>query len=178
MKFMKKFEIGLESLIFASRWIQVPMYLGLIVGSILYSYRFLLELLHLVHGIQHISEVHLMLGILTLIDITMVANLLIIVVIGGYSTFVSSFNIDFGGDRPAWLDKMDAGTLKVKLTGALVSISGIHLLGSFINISKTDIHLIKWQIVIHVVFLFSTLLLAASDVILHWKHSGDSEKQA
>lgn len=169
-KMLSKFEHGLERLIFASRWIQVPMYIGLIMGSILYSYRFLIELIHLTTHINTISEVSLMLGILTLIDITMVANLLVIVVIGGYSTFVSALDIDFKGDRPAWLDKMDAGTLKVKLTGALVSISGIHLLGSFVNFSVQDVPRIKWQIAIHLVFLFSTVLLAASDVILHRKH--------
>ncbi len=167
---MKKLESAFEAIIFASRWVQAPIYGGLIVGSILYTYKFLVELVHLCAEIKTISEEVLMLGILTLVDISMVLNLLVMVIIGGYATFVSRMNLSEHEDRPDWLEKIDAGTLKVKLAGALVGISGIHLLKSFINIGNKDFAQIKWQIVIHVVFLFSTLLLAFTEQVLHWSH--------
>lgn len=165
---MKKIESLFESLIFASRWIQAPIYGGLIVGSILYTYKFLMELVHMVMTVNSTSEELLMLGILTLVDISMVLNLLVMVIIGGYATFVSRIHLDHHEDRPDWLQKVDAGTLKVKLAGALVGISGIHLLKSFINIGNKDPELVKWQIFIHVVFLFSTLMLALTEKVMAW----------
>lgn len=164
---MKKFEQAFESLIFFSRWVQAPVYAGLIVGSLLYTYKFMIELIHLTTEVNTLSEELIMLGILTLVDITMVLNLLVMVIIGGYATFVSRMNLDSHEDRPDWLEKIDAGTLKVKLAGALVGISGIHLLKSFININNKDFEQVKWQIIIHVVFLFSTLMLAYTEKVLH-----------
>ena len=162
---MKKLENFFEGIIFSSRWVQAPIYAGLIVGAILYTYKFFVELIHLVATVGIIKEEVLMLGILTLVDISMVLNLLVLVIIGGYATFVSRMNLENHEDRPDWLQKVDAGTLKVKLAGALVGISGIHLLKSFINISNKDYEQVKWQIVIHVVFLFSTLMLFSNPVI-------------
>ena len=167
---MKKMETIFEGIIFASRWVQAPIYGGLILGSVLYTYKFLVELIHLTTTVGTISEELLMLGILTLVDISMVLNLLVMVIIGGYATFVSRIHIEQHEDRPDWLEKIDAGTLKVKLAGALVGISGIHLLKSFINISNKDFEQVKWQIVIHVVFLFSTLMLAYTEKVLHSSH--------
>lgn len=112
----------------------------------------------------------LMLGILTLVDITMVANLLIMVTIGGYSTFVSKLDIDKHEDKPEWLQKIDAGSLKVKLVGSLVGVSGIHLLQTFINIKMHETEHVMWQVIIHVVFLLSALMLAYTEKILHQKH--------
>jgi uncharacterized protein (TIGR00645 family) len=169
----KTIEHYFEAIIFSSRWIQAPIYGGLIVGSALYSYKFLVELIHLVQEVKTIQEEVLMLGILTLVDISMVLNLLVMVIIGGYATFVSRMHLDHHEDRPDWLEKIDAGTLKVKLAGALVGISGIHLLKSFINITNKDMEHVKWQIIIHVVFLFSTLMLAYTEKILHASHSTD-----
>ena len=165
----KKFESNLEKIIFASRWFQAPLYAGLIIGGVLYAYKFLVELIHLCMTIDKITETALMLGILTLVDITMVANLLIMVIIGGYSTFVSKIGIEKHEDKPEWLDKVDAGTLKVKLAGSLVGVSGIHLLKSFVNIENKSLDHVKWQIIIHVVFLLSALMLAYSEKILHQK---------
>ncbi len=159
-----------EKLIFASRWLQAPLYAGLILGGILYAYKFLMELIHLLVSINEISESELMLGVLTLVDITMVANLLIMVIIGGYSTFVSRMDIDDHEDKPEWLQKVDAGTLKVKLAGSLVGVSGIHLLQTFINIHNNDPKDVMWQVIIHVVFLCSSIMLAYSEKILHEKH--------
>ncbi len=163
----KTIESLFEKTIFASRWVQAPLYGGLIVGALLYTYKFLIELIHLCTTVHSITEEVLMLGVLTLVDITMVSNLLIMVIIGGYATFVSRIRLDTHEDRPDWLEKIDAGTLKVKLAGSLVGVSGIHLLKSFINIENKSIDQVKWQIVIHVVFLFSTLMLAYTERILH-----------
>lgn len=165
-----KIESFFEKIIFGSRWLQAPLYTGLIIGGILYSYKFVVELIHLCTSINEITETALMLGVLTLVDITMVANLLIMVIIGGYSTFISRLDIDKHDDKPEWLQKVDSGTLKVKLAGSLVGVSGIHLLQIFINIENKNPEDVKWQIIIHVVFLISTLALAWTERILHHKH--------
>ncbi|HKR04428.1 MAG TPA: TIGR00645 family protein [Bacteroidia bacterium] len=164
-----KAESVLEKIIFASRWVQAPLYVGLIIGGVLYAYKFLDELIHLCASITEITESALMLGVLTLVDITMVANLLIMVIIGGYSTFVSKIDIETHVDRPEWLKKVDAGTLKVKLAGSLVGVSGIHLLQVFINIEQRNLEYVKWQVIIHVVFLLSSIMLAYSEKLLHEK---------
>ena len=163
----KSLEHALEGIIFASRWVQAPLYVGLIVASVLYAYKFAIQLWEMCHDINHITEEELMLGVLGLVDVTMVANLLAMVVIGGYATFVSKMDLDEHEDRPDWLDKVDAATLKIKLSASLVGISGIHLLKAFIGIEERNLEHVQYQIVIHVVFLLSSLLLAASERILH-----------
>jgi uncharacterized protein (TIGR00645 family) len=165
-----KFETVFEKIIFSSRWLQAPLYAGLIVGGMLYTYKYLVELIHLCTSINEITETALMLGVLTLVDITMVANLLIMVIVGGYSTFVSRLDIDKHEDKPEWLQKIDAGSLKVKLAGSLVGVSSIHLLQTFINIKNHESEHVMWQVIIHVVFLFSALMLAYTEKILHQKH--------
>ena len=166
----KKFENTLESFIFASRWVQAPIYIALIFAAIAYAWKSVQELLHLLDGFSAATESTIMVGILSLVDISMVANLVNMVVVGGYVTFVS--RIDFGdnGDRPDWLDHINANTLKVKLAGSLASISAIHLLKSFIAITDfvgTDAAMsanhekvILWQAIIHGVFLASMILFA------------------
>ena len=165
-----KIESVFEKIIFASRWLQAPLYAGLIVGGILYAYKYIIELIHLCKTINELTETALMLGILTLVDITMVANLLIMVIIGGYSTFVSRLDIDKHEDKPEWLQKIDAGTLKVKLAGSLVGVSGIHLLITFINIKSYETEHVMWQVIIHIVFLLSSVMLAWSERILNKKN--------
>jgi uncharacterized protein (TIGR00645 family) len=166
----KKFENTLEYFIFASRWVQAPIYVALIFAAIAYAWKSVQELLHLLDGFSAATESTIMVGILSLVDISMVANLVNMVVVGGYVTFVS--RIDFGdnGDRPDWLDHINANTLKVKLAGSLASISAIHLLKSFIAITDfvgTDAAMsanhekvILWQAIIHGVFLASMILFA------------------
>jgi uncharacterized protein (TIGR00645 family) len=168
--FAKKLENVLEYFIFASRWVQAPIYVALIVAAIAYAWKSVQELLHLLHDFASASESDIMVGILSLVDISMVANLVNMVVVGGYVTFVS--RIDFGdnGDRPDWLDHINANTLKVKLAGSLASISAIHLLKSFIAITKTvgegtmisanSEKAVLWQAIIHGVFLASMILFA------------------
>jgi uncharacterized protein (TIGR00645 family) len=167
---LKKLEHGLEYFIFASRWVQAPIYVALIFAAFAYAWKSVQELVHLLSGFATATESSIMLGILSLVDISMVANLVNMVVVGGYVTFVS--RIDFGenGDRPDWLDHINANTLKVKLAGSLASISAIHLLKSFIDITNptaggnplTPAHekVILWQAIIHGVFLASMILFA------------------
>ena len=164
-----KIETAFEAIIFASRWIQAPLYAGLIIGGLLYAYKFTVELIHLVTHANEITESQMLLGVLTLVDITMVANLLVMVIIGGYSTFVSKMNIGSHEDKPEWLEKVDAGTLKVKLAASLVGVSGIHLLQIFINIKNQNKEDVMWQVIIHFIFLISTIMLAYSDKLLYQK---------
>lgn len=164
----RKVENGFEKFIFASRWVQAPMYFGLIIASILYAYKFVIELWHLVSEVHTISEEALMIGVLTLVDIIMVANLLVMVIIGGYSTFVSQLHsFEDHEDKPDWLDHINAGTLKIKLAAALVGISGIHLLKSFIDIRLHESQHVMWQVIIHVVFLISAIALSLVEKINH-----------
>lgn len=155
-----------EIIVFASRWIQAPLYGGLIVAECLYAYKFLTELWEMVHDLQHSSETIFMLGILSLIDITMVANLLTMVVIGGYATFVSKLDLEGHRDKPDWLSHVDPGTIKVKLAASLIGISSIHLLKAFVNVANVSTEHIKWQIFIHMTFLASAILLAWTDKIM------------
>lgn len=161
----KAVENVVESLVFFSRWLQAPVYLGLILGSLLYVYKFMEELSRLALTITKVTEVEAMLGILGLIDISMVMNLLVIVIIGGYSIFTSKIDFDQAEDRPHWIDHLDADRLKVKLATSLASISGVHLLKTFIDIhSETQrgkgFDDLNYEIFIHLVFIISALILA------------------
>ena len=168
MKFFSKVsgfvEYLIEFSVFASRWLQAPIYLGLIVGCGLYVYKFFEELATIALNITTLSEVNVMLGILGLIDISMVMNLLVIVIIGGYSIFTSRIDFDEQEDRPHWIDHLDADRLKVKLATSLASISGVHLLKTFIDIhTETNAggyNDLTFEIVIHLVFIVSALVLA------------------
>lgn len=170
----------LESFIFASRWIQAPLYLGLIVAQVVYCWLFMVELSHLVAGAfgpHHMTETDVMLIVLGLIDVVMIANLLIMVIVGGYETFVSRLDLEGHPDQPEWLSHVNAGVLKIKLSTAIIGISSIHLLKSFINAANLSEHTLLWQVVIHVVFLFSALAMALVDktmtqtlALQHQKH--------
>ena len=170
----------LESFIFASRWIQAPLYLGLIVAQVVYCWLFMVELSHLVAGAfgpHHMTETDVMLIVLGLIDVVMIANLLIMVIVGGYETFVSRLDLEDHPDQPEWLSHVNAGVLKIKLSTAIIGISSIHLLKSFINAANLSEHTLLWQVVIHVVFLFSALAMALVDktmtqtlALQHQKH--------
>ena len=167
MSFPVKF---LESTIFASRWIQAPLYLGLIVAQIIYCWLFMVELSHLVHGAftgNNFSETEVMLVVLGLIDVVMIANLLIMVIVGGYETFVSRLDLEGHPDQPEWLSHVNAGVLKIKLSTAIIGISSIHLLKSFINAANLTEHTLQWQVIIHVVFLVSALAMAFTDKLMN-----------
>jgi len=159
----------IPALIFASRWLQLPLYLGLIVAQGVYVYQFWQELVHLmslVWTVGRINETEIMLVVLGLIDVVMIANLLIMVIVGGYETFVSRLYLEDHPDQPEWLSHVNTSVLKVKLATAIISISSIHLLNTFINADHITQHVIMWQVAIHLTFLVSALAVAASDRLL------------
>lgn len=164
----------LARFMFASRWLQLPLYLGLIVAQIVYVYHFLIELWHLVGGTAShaLDETGIMLIVLALIDVVMISNLLIMVTIGGYETFVSRMHLDDHPDQPEWLDHVNASVLKVKLAMAIIGISSIHLLKTFINADQYEIKTLVAQSSIHVIFLLSAVAIAYCDRLLsHASHT-------
>ena len=163
---VERMEHIFEMAVFSSRWIQAPLYAGLIMAELLYAYKFLVELWEMVVHIQNMEETIFMLGVLGLIDVTMVANLLTMVIIGGYATFVSKLDLETHPDRPDWLTHVDPGTIKIKLAASLVGISSIHLLKSFVDIANENPEHVKWKIFIHMTFLGSAILLAWTDKIM------------
>lgn len=164
---MRTVEKKIEQFIFFSRWLQMPVYLGLIVASLLYAFKFMVQLWHLITNFSVLNENTIMLSVLGLIDISMVINLLVVVFIGGYWTFVSKIEFDSHTDKPDWLTKINASTLKIKLIISLVSISGVHLLKTFVDIHNVPLQDALLQIGIHLVFLISAVLLAFTDKIMH-----------
>jgi len=176
MKPARSSESFLEKTIFASRWLQAPLYVGLIIAQCVYVYQFFVELWHLGHiafspaGTVKDPSTLIMLNVLGLIDVVMIANLLIMVIIGGYETFVSRLNLDQHPDQPEWLSHVNAGMLKVKLATALISISSIHLLKTFIEVRSPEFAAapdsVMWQVIIHCVFVFSAIALAYTDKLM------------
>jgi len=178
----------LAGFIFASRWLQLPLYLGLIAAQAVYVVHFLVELLHLIEAAfgnqtalqalitsigyaatgapTALNETIIMLVVLALIDVVMISNLLIMVIVGGYETFVSRMNLESHPDQPEWLSHVNASVLKVKLAMAIIGISSIHLLKTFINAANYDVKVLMWQTIIHLVFLASALAIAYTDKLL------------
>ncbi len=165
-KTMNRIINPMEKLIFASRWLQAPLYLGLIVAQGVYVYQFMHELALLITQIGNLTEAQVMLIVLGLIDVVMIANLLIMVIIGGYETFVSRLDLEDNPDQPEWLSHVNAGVLKVKLATALIGISSIHLLKSFINAEHLADRVIIAQVAIHLSFLISALAIAWTDRVM------------
>jgi len=159
-------------LIFSSRWLQLPLYIGLIVAQGVYVVLFLKELWHLFAHAFDFSEQQIMLAVLGLIDVVMISNLLVMVIVGGYETFVSRLNLEGHPDQPEWLSHVNASVLKIKLAMAIIGISSIHLLRTFIEAGNlgTDRATfteagIMWQVVIHALFVLSALGIAMIDRI-------------
>ena len=183
--------------IFTTRWLQLPLYLGLILAQCVYVYHFWVELLDLIGAVmgykdalehtldsvsiegaappKKIGETTIMLVVLGLIDVVMISNLLIMVIIGGYETFVSRMNLEGHPDQPEWLSHVNATVLKVKLSTAIIGISSIHLLKTFINAKAYDEKTILAQTGIHIVFLLSAIAIAYSDRLMsrHGAHESD-----
>lgn len=153
-------ERSLAFTIFSSRWLQAPLYFGLIIAQGIYVHRFTKEVWHLLTSLRVYTETEIMLVVLNLIDVVMISNLMIMVIIGGYETFVTRLGMDNHPDLPEWLDHVNANTMKIKLSMALIGISSIHLLKTFINAPQMLEVTIKWQVIIHVTFLISALALA------------------
>jgi uncharacterized protein (TIGR00645 family) len=178
----------LPAFIFASRWLQLPLYLGLIVAQAVYVWLFWQELYYLlmaafgdksaldhildvvtVEGMERptkLNETVIMLVVLALIDVVMISNLLIMVIVGGYETFVSRMGLESHPDQPEWLSHVNASVLKVKLATAIIGISSIHLLKTFINAAAYDEKTIIAQVGIHVTFLLSAIAIAAADRVM------------
>jgi uncharacterized protein (TIGR00645 family) len=159
-----RFERGL----FASRWLMAPMYLGLVVALAMMTVIFLRELAYYAPQVLTLSPEKIILVVLTLIDLTLAANLLLIVLFSGYENFVSKFDFDAGPDRPGWMGKVDFGGLKMKLIASIVAISGIHLLKRFMEIGDpttppADDRTLMWLTVIHLTFVVSGVLMALMD---------------
>ena len=160
----------LPLVIFSSRWLQLPLYLGLIVTQLVYVFLFLKELWHLIAHFMDFNEQQIMLVVLGLIDVVMISNLLVMVIVGGYETFVSRLNLAGHPDQPEWLSHVNAGVLKVKLAMAIIGISSIHLLRTFIEAggigngrSALTADGTMWQTIIHSVFILSAIGIAYVD---------------
>ena len=181
---------NLARLIFASRWLQLPLYIGLIAAQAVYVVHFWVELVHLleaalgsqtalqalINGIGYktepggpsgLNETIIMLVVLALIDVVMISNLLIMVIVGGYETFVSRMYLEKHPDQPEWLSHVNASVLKVKLAMAIIGISSIHLLKTFINAANYEEKVLMWQSLIHITFLLSAMAIAYTDKLLN-----------
>ncbi len=178
----------LPTFIFASRWLQLPLYLGLIAAQGVYVFHFWVELVHLLEAafgsqtalqalvssigyketanVTSLNETIIMLVVLALIDVVMISNLLIMVIVGGYETFVSRMNLEGHPDQPEWLSHVNASVLKVKLATAIIGISSIHLLKTFINAANYSETVMMWQTLIHITFLFSAIAIAYTDKLI------------
>jgi uncharacterized protein (TIGR00645 family) len=156
----------LTTILFGSRWLQVPLYLGLIGAQVVYVVHFMIELEHLVVGTFNLSEEAIMLIVLGLIDVVMISNLLIMVIVGGYETFVSRLRLEGHPDEPEWLSHVNANVLKVKLATAIIGISSIHLLKTFINAPNLDEKVLLWQTLIHMAFIISAVSIAYIDKLM------------
>src|SRR5258708_22536059 len=173
----------LGNFIFLSRWLQAPLYVGLIVAQGVYVYHFLKELWELVQKTPSLDETAIMMTVLGLIDVVMIANLLIMVIVGGYETFVSRLNLEGHPDQPEWLSHVNASVLKIKLAMAIIGISSIHLLRTFIeagglasgktNYTETGV---MWQTIIHTVFILSAIGIAYVHKLSH--ESSEHAKEA
>ncbi|PUE19449.1 MULTISPECIES: TIGR00645 family protein [unclassified Limnohabitans] len=185
----------LSAFIFASRWLQLPLYLGLIAAQAVYVFHFWVELVHLLEAafgsqtalqalvnsigykadvqLTALNETVIMLVVLALIDVVMISNLLIMVIVGGYETFVSRLNLEGHPDQPEWLSHVNASVLKVKLGTAIIGISSIHLLKTFINAANYDEKVLMWQTLIHMAFLLSAIAIAYADRLMSHHDKSD-----
>lgn len=163
---MKQIEHLLEKTIFSSRWLMAPFYLGLVVSLGILMVKFVQEIVHFIPTVLAVDESHVILGVLTLIDLSLAGNLLLMVIFSGYENFVSKIDVAGHEDRPEWMGKVDFSGLKLKLIASIVAISGIHLLKAFMdvhNIDKTDL---GWLLAVHLAFIVSGLLLALMDYFI------------
>uniref|UniRef100_UPI0038992FF6 TIGR00645 family protein n=1 Tax=Azospirillum isscasi TaxID=3053926 RepID=UPI0038992FF6 len=166
-----------EQIIFASRWLLAPFYLGLVVSLVLLLAKFVQEIFHIVPHVLEMQEKDVLLAVLTLIDLSLAGNLLLMVIFSGYENFVSKIDVADHEDRPDWMGKVDFGGLKLKLIASIVAISGIHLLKSFMNIDNSSKENLMWMVIVHMTFVVSGVLLALMDR-LEGGHHGAHGKAA
>ena len=160
---LNKLEKIFEKTLFASRWLLAPFYLGLMLGVVVLLIKFVKSLVGIVSTLGSMSDSDIIISILTLVDITLLANLLIIIMFSGYESFVSKIEVDDHEDRPDWMGKVGFAALKIKLIGSIVAISAIELLVVFVNIDQYTDKQIKWKVIIHVTFVVSGVLFAVMD---------------
>lgn len=160
---MKKFELFLESLIFNSRWLLVPFYIGLALCIAVLLVKFFKEFIGLLSVVFTGSGTDVIIGILTLIDVVLIANLLLIIIFAGYENFVSKIDTAGHEDRPSWMGKVGFSDLKMKLIGSIVAISGIELLKAFVAVESLTNEQLAWKVGIHLTFVFSGVMFAITD---------------
>lgn len=160
---LNKLEKVFEKTLFASRWLLAPFYLGLMFGVIILLLKFVKSLYGIFSTLGSMSDSDIIISILTLVDITLLANLLIIIMFSGYESFVSKIETDEHEDRPEWMGKVGFAALKIKLIGSIVAISAIELLAVFVNIDQFTDKQIKWKVIIHITFVISGVLFAVMD---------------
>lgn len=160
---MKRVEHWLEVIMFNSRWLLAPFYMGLVISIALLLIKFLQELVHVVTQVFTLSEGDVILACLTLVDISLVANLFIIIIFSGYENFVSKINTGGHEDRPEWMGKVDFSGLKIKLIGSIVAISAIELLKGFVNVENISNEQLAWKVGIHMTLVVSGVLFAVMD---------------
>lgn len=161
---MRGIEESMERMLFASRWLMAPFYVGLVVSLALLLFKFCQEVVHFLPTVFDMKETDLILWVLTLIDLSLAGNLLMIVIFSGYENFVSKMNVEHE-DKPAWMGKVDFGGLKLKLVASIVAISAIQLLKTFMDIRHVSEQEAFWQVVVHLTFVVSGVLLAVMDWI-------------
>ena len=159
-----------ERLLFACRWLLAPLYLGLSLALIALGIKFFQEAFHVFSEVTTRAEADLVLIVLAMIDISLVGSLIVMVMFSGYENFVSRIDHDAGTDAPAWLSKLDSGTLKLKVAASIVAISSIHLLRIFMNAENIDNMKIKWYVILHLTFVISAVLLGVLDKISFAAH--------
>lgn len=162
---MKRIENLIETGLFASRWLMAPFYIGLIGALVILLYSFIAELVHFFFTLSDLTADKAVLGVLSLIDLSLAGNLLVIVIFSGYENFVSKLDVADHEDRPEWQGTVDFAALKLKLVASIVAISGIHLLKVFMNVNEIPDREVQWMVIIHLVFVFSGVLLALMDRI-------------
>ena len=158
-------ERAAEQVLYASRWLLAPIYLGLSFGLIILGIKFFQEIFHTLPIIFSLSENQVVLVILSLVDMSLVGGLLVMVMLSGYENFVSSIDIAEGKEKLSWLGKLDSGSLKQKVAASIVAISSIHLLQAFMNATEIDNDKLKWYVIIHLTFVISALVMAYVDRI-------------
>lgn len=169
---MRKIEAGIETLLFGSRWLLAPFYLGLALAVLILLVKFVQELVHFLPLAVGGTEKETILAILTLVDLSLVANLLLIIIFSGYESFVSKIDVGDHVDRPDWMGKVTFSGLKLKLFGSLVAISGIELLKMFMNLPQVTDRQLAWKVAIHLTFVVSGVLFALMDRLAEERPAG------
>ena len=163
-------ERSIERLLFASRWLLAPVYLGLSLALIVLGVKFFQEAWHVISQVFGLAEADLVLTLLGMIDLVLVGSLIVMVMFSGYENFVSRIDLDAADDTPAWLSKLDSGTLKLKVAASIVAISSIHLLRVFMDAQQIANDKILWYVVLHLTFVVSAVLLGVLDKISFAAH--------